>query len=63
MEVVGVFVDVCVIELVEVRPYHFFSLSVVSQLGGERARGEPLFEQLWKTNKTATACGSSLGNT
>lgn len=27
-------------------PYHFFLLSVVSQLGSERAHGEPLFEQL-----------------
>lgn len=45
-------------------PFFSLSLSVVSQLGGERAHGEPLFEQQWKTNKTASArSSSSLGNT
>lgn len=38
-------------------------LSAVSQLGGESAHGEPLFEQRWKTNKTAAARTGSLGNT
>lgn len=35
---------VCVFELMERLP-HIFFLSVVSQLGGESAHGEPLFEQ------------------
>lgn len=39
------------------------SLAAVSQLGGEPAHGEPLFEQQWKTNKAAAARASSPGNT